>query len=378
MRYIFITLYFITIISCNKPTSSLTTEKYLKEYETTPSEFIIKKFKTNTVVLLGEDHGIKNNLDFVSQLIPKLYKAGVYNLGMEFGASEMQHKVDSLLSAPQFDEELMRNIMFFYNVGWPYKEYMDVYKNAWKFNTTLKANDKKFRIINLSYQYNWSNYLGENTPEEKAEIFNKGEADLYRAKVVEKEVFDKNEKALLLVGTPHAFTKFLNRNLENKISENCPAEAIYLGHRLLDKHPDKVYTILLHQAFYGTEKSNYKLMSPAHGNIEKAMALNGNKPIAFDLVHSPMGLLEDNSFYASCNDTFRLNQFFDAYIFLVPFDQMDGCTYDAHFYDNHNWEDIRVQIPDPNWNPRPSTQQKYQEQRRAFVDIKERYKDVIN
>ena len=71
-----------------------------------PDEYIIEKFHTNDVVLLGEHHLIKQNLLFVQDLIPKLYKHGIRNLGMEFGAQEVQDKLDSLVNAPEYDQDL--------------------------------------------------------------------------------------------------------------------------------------------------------------------------------------------------------------------------------------------------------------------------------
>ena len=48
-------------------------------------------------MLLAEDHGIRHNLKLVHALIPWLYQAGVYTLGMEFGASEDQADLDQLV-----------------------------------------------------------------------------------------------------------------------------------------------------------------------------------------------------------------------------------------------------------------------------------------
>jgi uncharacterized iron-regulated protein len=138
---------------------------YLNQYGKTPTDYILGKFSTYDVVLLGEDHAIKEDLDFIIDLIPSLYKAGVYNLGMEFGASEMQSKLDSLLNAKIYDEESARDMMYFYNVGWAYKEYTDIYWSVWKFNKSLPVNAKKFKILNLSYQYNWSAYKSARTLE---------------------------------------------------------------------------------------------------------------------------------------------------------------------------------------------------------------------
>lgn len=72
---------------------------YLKANASSPAHYIVGKFKTNDVILLGEHHMVKQNLLFIQQMIPLLYENGVYTIGMEFGAYENQNKLDSLLVA---------------------------------------------------------------------------------------------------------------------------------------------------------------------------------------------------------------------------------------------------------------------------------------
>ncbi len=118
---------------------------------------------------------------------------------MEFGSTEMQAKVDSLMSAPAYNEQLVRDIMYFHNSAWPYKEYLELYKAVWDFNRTLKKGQKKFRMLHLSYQYDWENFEGEMTVAKRKKVFHRG-GDEFWAKRVEKEVIAKKEKVLCLVG----------------------------------------------------------------------------------------------------------------------------------------------------------------------------------
>ena len=79
--------------------ATLEAVKYLKQHPKSPKDYLVSKFKNYPIVLLGEDHAVKENLDFVKSLIPDLYKAGVYNLCMEFGAFEKQKELDELLNS---------------------------------------------------------------------------------------------------------------------------------------------------------------------------------------------------------------------------------------------------------------------------------------
>src|SRR4249919_3417324 len=91
---------FVFILTCTKILFGQSTVNnvsvlldYLQKNGKAPDDYVIEKLKDHDVILLGESHALKDNLVFVGALIPKLYKAGVYNIGMEFGASEDQSRL---------------------------------------------------------------------------------------------------------------------------------------------------------------------------------------------------------------------------------------------------------------------------------------------
>jgi len=102
---------------------------YLASHGRLPEEYIVDSFADHDVVLLGEVHGVRHFVELVHNLIPRLYAAGVRNVGMEFGAVEDQEQLDRLVQAEEYDEKLARRLMFSYNVGWAYREYMDAFGN---------------------------------------------------------------------------------------------------------------------------------------------------------------------------------------------------------------------------------------------------------
>ena len=57
---------------------------YLESNYEKPNDYVIRKFKDHDVIFIGEYHYIKEQVDFVKNLIPDLYKNGIYNLGTEF------------------------------------------------------------------------------------------------------------------------------------------------------------------------------------------------------------------------------------------------------------------------------------------------------
>jgi hypothetical protein len=349
---------------------------YIKTTGKGPAAYVVEKFKTQDIVLLGEDHRVQQNLLFVQSLIPALYANGIFHIGMEFGASEDQALLDSLISAPVYSEDVARRIMFHYNVAWAFREYRDLYKKAWEFNRTLPFAARKFRIINLSYYFIWEGFEAPRTPENMALVFHKGTADKYRAELIEREIFANGEKMLALVGTPHAYTKYANGQLLYNNDNFCSYDNNWLGNRLLRNHPGKVFSILLHQPFPNKYGRQPYLLSPAHGTIEDAMQQLKNQPIAFDLFSAPATALRDDSYYSICYPDFTLVQFFDGYIFLAPINELKSCTIDEDFITAANIDQALKESPDPDWHGRQQTLEEFKEFVRSKASIEKRYAGV--
>jgi len=347
--------------------------KYLNKNNSSPQEYIIDKFSNADIILLAEDHRVKENLDFLGSLIPQLYKNGIFTIGMEFGAYEDQKLLDSLVTAETYDENLARQLMFNYNPGWAFKEYMDIYRCAWAYNQTLKKNERKFRILNLSYKYNWAAFSGQRTPENMKNVFYNGNIEFFRFKMVENEIIRKNEKVLILTGDVHAFTKYHFPFYDFASPNYVRFDSTYFGNLIHAKYPKKVFSILLHKPFYNYPNKKPLLISPANGKIEQIMSLLTNQPMGFDLMNTPLGNLPDSSYYSMGYPNFKLSDFYDGYIFLKPIKQLSSCTIDTLFLNEANWQEAFKNIPDPDWHPKPNSLAAYWEQIYNFADVVKYY-----
>jgi len=352
--------------------------EYLKQNNQNPKEYVVSKFKNHDIIFLGEDHRVKENVEFVSQIIPELYKNGIHNVGVEFGASEHQKEVDSLINAPEYNENRIRKMMFDYNSGWAYKEYMNLYKTAWKLNKTLPKNAKKFRIINLSYQYDWTGFSGQKTPENMKKVFHKGNTEKFRTEIVKKEIISQNEKILILTGLNHAFTKY-RQSIYDYTSDNFVRfENGYFGNLVYKDFPEKTFSIILHRPLNNYPNHQPYLVSPANGAIEKIMKKLGNQPSGFDLAGNPLGNLKDTSAFSMGYENFRLLDFMDGYIFLKPLNELSNCTVDEEFFNiiQQNWQEALKTVPDPTWTPKPQSPQEYWKNIKEYSDIKSYYKNI--
>ncbi|MFM1853224.1 MAG: hypothetical protein RL164_542 [Bacteroidota bacterium] len=347
--------------------------KYLNKNNSSPQDYIIDKFSIADVILLAEDHRVKENLQFLGSLIPQLYKNGIFTIGMEFGAYEDQRLLDSLVTAETYDENLARQLMFNYNPGWAFKEYMDIYRCAWTYNQTLTKNERKFRILNLSYKYNWTAFSGQRTPENMKSVFYNGNIEFFRFKILENEIIRKKEKVLILTGDVHAFTKYHFPFYDFASPNYVRFDSTYFGNLIHAKYPKKVFSILLHKPFYNYPNKKPLLISPANGKIEQIMSLLSNQPMGFDLMNTPLGDLPDSSYYSMGYPNFKLSDLYDGYIFLKPIKQLSSCTIDTLFLNEANLQEAFKNIPDPDWHPKPNSLAAYWEQIYNFADVVKYY-----
>ncbi|KOO46494.1 ChaN family lipoprotein [Priestia koreensis] len=340
---------------------------HLKENLLSPEKYVIKKCKKYPIVLLAERHAVKQNLDFVNKMIPALYNAGIYHLGMEFGASEDQDALDELITGETFDEELAKKLIFNYNVKWPYKEYWELYRAAWELNSKVGKGAQKFRILNLSYKYNWKEFSGVRTPQSCSKIFHKGNIEKYRFHLIEKEIMDKNERILILTGTIHALTRYHYPQYDETASNFIRFNDGFLGNLIYQKYPSHVFSILLHQRFSDKE-SLIEDRSPANGQIEELITeFDHVVPMGFDLIDTVMGELKDDSYYSTGYSDFRLKDLFDGYLFLSPLNKLKGCTVDPHFLNRQLFLDVQVNYPDKDWARVPETQEEYWQEVNSYV-----------
>lgn len=305
-------------------------------------------------MLLGEDHAIKRNLAFVRSLIPLLYQAGVTNLVMEFGAEEDQAKLDALVTAPKFDEALAKQLMFHYNTMWSWQEYRELYRAAWEFNRKLPQGSKPFRVLNMSYVFDWSGFTGVRTPAAMQKVFLRGAIDAFRASLIEREVLDRHQKALVLTGTVHALTRFAKPEPNPEADGFCVHTTNMLGNRLQRDYPGRVTNIMFHQLLGNMPQQSPTWVAPAHGEIEKLMRANGNAPVGFEVRNTRIGTLKLGTAYSVCDPDVTLGELFDGYIFLAPISQLTAATPDETFVDETNLKTALEQFPDPDWSKRPT------------------------
>ena len=287
---------------------------YIEANHKAPEAYIIDKFKERDVIFLGESHYVAHNLEFLQGLLPVLHRAGVYTLVWEFANYRNQDKLDRLITGDSYDEQLAKEIIAdWYTVGFAYTGYTDVYRAAWRLNKSLPKHTRPFRIVAV------------NTPEpiEKMEpgktsnydVRNRAyggsfyhEINYYWEKVIDKEVIQKNEKALVYAGAGHTSTRFYSDRKRPKGSGLSAGNFVYdyIG-------PERVLSINLHGSIGGIDvgKTIEKAIESLPEHMQRAGVDTRETPLG-DMSAHARGYLSEKS----KSSDFTLADVTDGYIYL--------------------------------------------------------------
>jgi hypothetical protein len=318
---------------------------YLKSHWKSPEDYVVSKFSDHDIVFIGEYHRIRHDVELIHKLIPLLYRAGIYNLGIEFGCYEHQDKVDRLITADTYDENLARWLIYQQFVGWGFKEYQDIYRKAWELNKSLPKGARSFRVVNLGYRANWTALKEQMTREDWQKVWWQGDPDDHMAQVVIKEFVDKGQKALIYSGQHHAFTHYHQPVYDFENKKFLRFNETRMGNLVYNKAPTRVFNIYLH-APWGSNTNFDSNIRPMGGAIDAVMLKFDNKPVGFDVKDSPFGALSDNeSYYSLGYPKFTLDVYCDGYVFQKRLEDYEGVTVDPLFITKDNWREAIAYLP---------------------------------
>lgn len=313
---------------------------YLKNNWATPEDYVISKFKDHDYVLIGEYGRIKHDVELIANLIPLLYKNGIYCLATEYGVSLHQKLIDSLITAPEFNRKRADSIMFRYNSLWGYKEYIDLYEAAWKVNHSLKPGEKKFRIVNLACLY---------FPCEKLHYM-KNNLDLFMLKVFYDEIKKKKVKALIYTSSNRALTRYHtpDYDFENKIVNGYISR---FGNVLYDSLKGKIFNIYLHAGWPSAKGFDVPCVRPVNGTIDSVMKKFKDKRVGFDVANSPFRKLSSaDSYYALGHPGFTLGDYCDGYIYQDAFKNYEPITMEKNFITDKLLDDLKLYLKCSWWS----------------------------
>lgn len=300
---------------------------FLKAHARSPTEYVVSKFADHDVVILGEMHEVRENLELVSALIRPLYDVGVRTLCMETIKYAHTRRANRLVTDAVYDEDAATDL-FRRNgsVVWGFCEYRELLRTIWQLNNSLPTEAPKFRIVGLDNA--WDRYEVEcasGTSHARSQRL-MGSRDLDMATVVEREVLKRSGKALILVGYAHSFTSF-----------STPSRSP-MGYLLAQHHGQRVFQICLHQPHPSVSTDNSERESLLPGFIEAVMEVAGGRRLGWDVAGSPFANLRDpNSVYFAHQADLVLGDLAQGYLFLAPLTQLHRVTWIPGFINQSNF-----------------------------------------
>jgi hypothetical protein len=349
---------------------------YLRVQALTPEAYVVSKFRDHDVVILGEHHFIKHDVELVQSLIPLLYENGVRDLGIEFGCHELQDRADALVTAATFDESSARWLMFQWGSYWPYVEYLALYRRAWELNRSLPPGAPKFRVVGLDYKPRWD-LLTEGMPPGRwqAILFN-GPRDAYMAGTIIEEFVKKKKKALVYMGQYHGSTRFETPTYDFEKKRVSEVHSESAGRLVRRRIGDRVFQICLHYpwpSIAGTKAHDY----PVDGVLDRLMKDLPAERFGFDVVGSPFARLGDHrATYAAGRKDFRFGDFCDGYIIQKPFSEYKGCSVDPLFITRENLAEAVANLPNAAIKKKIKTVSQFLEKMRWDADFRRLYPDL--
>jgi hypothetical protein len=314
---------------------------YLKEHGKPPVDYILSRFADHDIVLLGEMHRVKQQLDVYHQLIPRLPEVGVTVLAYEFARREDQPLIDALMDKPVFDVSLAKLIMIRQEALWGFAEYLEVFRIVWSVNKELPPS-QRIRLIGLNDPYNWKLYnhicqteLRKPNKEEIALIW-KDCDERYWADTIAQHYIPGKTKVLGIMGSHHAFTRYREPDYITDggtkvfVRFNKPR----FGNHLHARYADKVYNICFYDPWESKSDPGTQV-HPARGVIEQVINPH-YRQIGFDLLNSPLGQLPDDSFYSLGYPDFRISMMFDGMIYTGRIQDLKPVSPIQNFIDAEN------------------------------------------
>ena len=324
--------------------------KWLARSGSDPLDYIVDKCRSHSLVIVGEQHYIKDYCELFAKAVPEVYrKAGVRVIALEVCNADDNDKIARLIEGPAYDKALAYEIARSEDWElWGYKEYWDILEAAWALNRSLPAGEEHLRVVGIDKKMDFqldamwrANKLTDPVLIEKA----KAQPDIYKRddwllENLEKETLAKGAKALLLIGLHHSFTRYAQPRLDKdlKLEREWPRT----GRVLRQKYGEKVFQIALHgpQTAPQVLDKTYNGPEPVLTDlVERIMAARGNRPVGFDSTGSPFANIRDSlSYYFRWQPAVTFADVYEGYVFLKPVKELAPCSWMKGFISDEMFE----------------------------------------
>jgi hypothetical protein len=269
--------------------------EFLREKGMPPAAYVLSKTADHKVVILGENHWLRRDAGLVASLVPELRSRGA-GLALEMLRAGDQEKIDQLIFASEWDEQLANEILR--SADWPYVQYRDILHAAWKAKLRIVAlgPPADFRALKIDY-------------------------DRFMAERVMELIKAEQRPLVVYCGMHHAFTRYLQ--VERRGRGRATEFMTRFGNLLWRQYAQDVFLIALDKPEWCGDPPESRNCLVFGGAIECAAAALG-RPVGFDIGASPVAEMKfpRESYYAFGHPFLRFIDYADGYIWFEPIERL--------------------------------------------------------
>ncbi|KGE71600.1 hypothetical protein DC28_10000 [Spirochaeta lutea] len=326
-------------------------------------DFLIDALQTHDVVYLSELGGLKEEPLFLAQTLPQAVdQGGADVLGVYFLLAEDQDAIDALLSAPEFDQEKAKELLFNRLPLWGYQEYLEVLKAGWVVRQRESARAQSFRILGLNIRQNYSEISSEDDMKDPAKvrtILEPGIPDLAMADTLTGYLEDHPDSTVLAYTTREQAMPEVDLRMYTEQMEGLGYPDQYQFARILHR---RGYRDVAHITFHSpwpTNNTQNRSQYPAEGTVDAALdillsdATIPDLPVAVPVSGTAFAEVEiTDTIYAygfgeDEQGTLYFGDMADAFIILQRLNRLHGATPIPHFVTAENFDQAKETFPGP-------------------------------
>ncbi len=299
-----------------------------------PVDYVVQVAQAHDVTILGEVHFVRENLEFLNRLLPRLYhEAGVTCVAMECINAGDNDRAERIVTGQELRRDLILELAQRHNwKSWGWREYWDVLESVWQLNRGLPPGAEPMRVVGLMPELDLPSFALSGISDgyrrsahvpvwERLRLARAFAnlpvallADHAYARNIEREILDKGERGIVLVGAAHAPLA------HRQPSSSGSRESARMGFMLHEQYGGRLAHVLLHNTNSAGESTAQV--------IEDVTAAAGRSAVGFALEGSPLGVLRDrDSFPFSRQPGACLVDLADGYVLLEPTSELQHCTW---------------------------------------------------
>jgi len=326
-------------------------ESWLAQHGRPPADYVLGLFVNHDVVLLGEQHRIRHDAELVQALVPRLREAKVGTLAIEFARREEQALIDSIVNAPEWQEELAREVFFRGFMPWGFREYVDVLKAAWRANLERPPGTPALKVMGVNNSPDYSHFKTEadwDASDARRRVWG-GQTEADWAEPVLAEV-GRGGKVLAYCGIHHAFTGYRQPVVRDGAFQKLGD--VRFGNHIRQALGQRAVTVYLHAPWSSPSGYTSEFVHPAAGRLDAFMLARQGGPFAvgFDVIGSPLADLPiEDAVYKHGHEPFTLAAFCDGWIYTKPVSQFEPVTYIDDWINADNVARARATAMNPQW-----------------------------